>query len=142
MKKVFTHPTPKEKKGKIWHKIIRITMFSEILIIFQEEKNEKQFESILSEYKLTEQGKKDALESYGRNKDANGFVAEISEGRLFIVIFTTASKGTIAHEALHAAEAMCEYRRIPVSKDTEELRAMLVGEITAQAERLLLGNKK
>lgn len=130
--------TPKEKKRhKVWHKIIKITMFSEVLICFQEVRDTEQFKTVVKTYTLNEEEVKDAVEIYERNKDANGFVGGFSEGRLFVVIFTTASKGTVAHEALHLAESMCEYRRIPITKDTEELRAMMVGEIVKQAEQLL-----
>ena len=130
----------KEKRQKIWHKVIKITMFSETLLIFQEIRDAEQFKTIVKTYTLDEEEVKDAVEVYERNKDANGFVGGFSEGRLFMVIFTTASKGTIAHEALHVAEIMCEYRRIPISKDTEELRAMLVGEIVKQSEQLIFGS--
>lgn len=133
----LTYNMKKKTTEKVWHKIIQISMFSDVLVVFQEGEDAKEFKDIINTYKLAEEDKDKLLKGYSANGDANGFVLNISIGRICLVVFKKAPKGTLSHEALHAAEMLCEHRNIPITTDTEELRAMLVGEIVNQASGLL-----
>lgn len=113
--------------------LVSIDMFPQGLVSLMEHKSiDLYIDLIKKTVKLTEDETEEYKKLYIENQDANGFVLINQEdGRWQIIVFTNKNdwKGTLAHESLHAAERLCEYRNIPISKDTEELRAMLVGHI-------------
>lgn len=121
-----------KEKPKLWHKIIKITMFSDILFVLQKDRNIKEFEKVICSYKITEDDKIHCIKAYEANCDANGFASKLGTGRFFMVVFMDAPKGTLSHEAVHISRMLFEHRGIPVSQDTEELECMLVGEIINQ----------
>lgn len=122
--------------------LIDIDMFPDGMVFLMAEKSIELYEELLRKLvKVTEQEAKDYKQCYSENQDANGFVLIDSEdgGKWQMIVFINKKdwKGTLVHESLHAVERLCEYRNIPIRKDTEELRAMLLGHIFGRIQEVV-----
>lgn len=122
------------KKSKVVH--IEVGMFPDGLVFYMAENDEDLYEELIrgivkvSERDLEEY--KSVLNEESHNK---GFAFVDDESGLWQVIVFTNKKNyevTLVHELLHVVEKVCAYRDIPISKDTEELRAMMLGYIYEQ----------
>lgn len=129
-----------QKKKKGYCVYVKGDMFSDGLIILTPNRRGEFYEALVRTcVKMPDKEMKEWRGNFEKNKDANGYVAmEDDAGKWQIIVFMDKDdwKATLSHEALHAAERMCDYRGIPISKDTEELRAMLVGKIIKNAPTL------
>ena len=135
------------KKKKGYCSFVGGDMFSDGLIILTPNRRGEFYEALVRTcVKMSDKDMKDWRKNFEKNKNANGYVAmEDDAGKWQIIVFTDRNdwQATLSHEALHAAERMCDYREIPISKDTEELRAMLVGKIIKFAPKITpYGNKE
>ena len=123
-------------KSQVMH--IEMDMFAPGLIFLMAENSSELYEMLLKKIvKVTPEDLKEYKLCYGENNDANGFVFTNKENGLWQMIVYIDRKdwrATLTHESLHAIEQQCERRHIPISKDTEEIRAMMLGHIILQVD--------
>lgn len=121
------------KKYKIIH--VSIDMFADGIIFLLSDRETTTYTKAFKEnIKISDHELKEWQELFENAKNCKGFVSIKdleNDGRYQIVVFTDEEnwKHTFVHESLHAVEKMCEHRHIPISKDTEELRCMLLSEV-------------
>ena len=125
---------------KVKSQIIHIStdMFPPGLVLLMAGKDESLYEELLLKLiKVNKEELEDLKEAYREGEDADGFVSmQTKGGKWQMIVFTDEKdwKNTLVHESLHAVEQLCNYRDIPICKETEELRAMMLGHIYGEIQ--------
>ncbi len=116
-------------------------MFPNGVVLLMAEKDEALYEELLKKLvKITDEELEDWKGNYRKGMDANGYVAMDSDGgkwQMVVFLCNEDWKSTIVHESLHAVEQLCNHRNIPICKQTEELRAMMIGEIHSKIQEAI-----
>lgn len=122
-----------------YHFILENPSFADIVILIQEQFNIEEFSLVLDKYDIFEGESISFVKKYSAYTKAK--IAGIciynsskEESNAFVmVLFSTHSLfiEAICHESLHAAEYLCRFKDLPISKSTEEIRAQLTGGIAS-----------
>lgn len=129
------------KKSKSQVILVETDMFPNGLVFFMAEEDETLYEELIRGIvKLKNSDLVEYKNAYRKEKDNAGFAFIDDENGTWQVIVFTEKKHyqkTLVHELLHAVEKICAYRDIPISKDTEEVRAMLIGHIFGKVQEVI-----
>lgn len=129
------------KKLKSQIILVEMDMFSQGVVLLMAENDEGIYEELIRKLiKPKKEDMDDWKECYRENNDADGFTFTNRKHAAWqVIVFMDREgwKGTLVHETLHAVERLCEYRHIPINKDTEELRAMMLGHIFGKVHEVI-----
>jgi hypothetical protein len=121
--------------------LVTMDMFSQGVVILMTENDESLYEELIRKLiKPKKEDMDDWKECYRENNDADGFTfTDRKHAAWQIIVFMDREgcKGTLVHETLHVVERLCEHRNIPITKDTEELRAMMLGHIFMKVHEVI-----